>query len=535
LLGSGKVLLTGGSAWSVPEWLGSSELFDPGPGAWTRGPGLTSARTGHGAALLGSGKVLVMGGYGGVPLAGAELFDPATGAWAPAPAMSAPRSTARATTLSDGNVLVTGGSQYEVFVAATGTWRAPRSFVPGVSGYATAPLPAGRLLISGGSSGSSTAATWSYDPAADAFTPAKPMSTPRSGHTATRLSDGRVLVAGGRDSGGGGQLSSAEIYDPATGNWTPTGGLAVARSGHLAALLGDGRVLIATGEGPDSATAGPRSTEIFAPALGTWSDAGPLAGPRVAAAIVRLGDGTVLVTGGVSRNGMAGTERWAPTTTMRVADAIDFGAQRSGTAGASSAVTVTNDGPAPLLLDGVALSGEFALAADGCSGAPLAPGASCAIELRFGPLGAGPREGAMRLLANTTRREHVIALRGTGVLGATPTPTPTAQPPVATPTPNPVPKPGPRIEIAFRSGYSAVGLPRRKACKGRVSLQLRKGKQVLVRRTVKLDKRCRYAVTFSLRRTRVGSARTLTVVARFHGNRYLGATTNRFKVRVPRS
>ena len=28
-------------------------------------------------------------------------------------------------------------------------------------------------------------------------------------------------------------------------------------------------------------------------------------------------------------------------------------------------------------------------------------------------------------------------------------------------------------------------------------------------------------------------AKTLTVAARFHGNRYLGATTNRFKVKVP--
>jgi hypothetical protein len=32
---------------------------------------------------------------------------------------------------------------------------------------------------------------------------------------------------------------------------------------------------------------------------------------------------------------------------------------------------------------------------------------------------------------------------------------------------------------------------------------------------------------------KIGKAKALTVVARFHGNRYLGATTNRFKVRVP--
>jgi Galactose oxidase, central domain len=40
----------------------------------------------------------------------------------------------------------------------------------------------------------------------------------RSGHTATRLLDGRVLVAGGDPSG-----TTAELYDPTTGTWSRTG------------------------------------------------------------------------------------------------------------------------------------------------------------------------------------------------------------------------------------------------------------------------------------------------------------------------
>src|SRR5215213_7210151 len=45
------------------------------------------------------------------------------------------------------------------------------------------------------------------------------MMTARRGHTATHLSDGRVLIAGG-DSAGGGYLNEAEIFDPASGTFS---------------------------------------------------------------------------------------------------------------------------------------------------------------------------------------------------------------------------------------------------------------------------------------------------------------------------
>ena len=49
------------------------------------------------------------------------------------------------------------------------------------------------------------------------------MGTPRDGHTAVRLLDGRVLVVGGAN--GDENDTSAELYDPASGTWSATGNM----------------------------------------------------------------------------------------------------------------------------------------------------------------------------------------------------------------------------------------------------------------------------------------------------------------------
>ena len=84
-----------------------------------------------------------------------------------------------------------------------------------------------------------------YDSANGTWTPTGSLHVSRFRHTATLLSDGKVLVAGGTFASA---LATAELYDPINGTWTLTGNLHVGRYGfHTATLLPDGRVLVAGG------------------------------------------------------------------------------------------------------------------------------------------------------------------------------------------------------------------------------------------------------------------------------------------------
>src|SRR5436190_20332683 len=99
---------------------------------------------------------------------------------------------------------------------------------------------------------------------------------PRTGHVATALSDGRVLITGGRDHDGN-LVAVSEIFDPESQTSTASATLTTARVDHTATRLADGRILVAGGTG----TSGPLSSaEMFDPA-------NPAAGFHVVGAAMR--------------------------------------------------------------------------------------------------------------------------------------------------------------------------------------------------------------------------------------------------------
>jgi len=127
---------------------------------------------------------------------------------------------------------------------------------------------------------------------------AAPMLEPRSGHSATLLPDGKVLIAGGMRRNQD-FYRSAELYDPATGKFQAAGEMSVARVGHIAVLLRSGKVLIAGGWVGQGGT---DSAELYDPGARKFTVISRMTAPRGRPSATLLADGDVLIAGGEERN-----------------------------------------------------------------------------------------------------------------------------------------------------------------------------------------------------------------------------------------
>ncbi|MDM0002628.1 kelch repeat-containing protein [Variovorax sp. J22P240] len=183
-------------------------------------------------------------------------------------------------------------------------------------------LTVGKVLVAGGYDDTITLASAAlFEPATGLWAATGSMSATRFFHTATLLPNGRVLVAGGEDLTGAFR-ASAELYDPATGLWTPTSAMSVARSGHTATLLPSGKVLVAGGtNGGFLATA-----ELYDPATGLWTATGNMNTARSVFTATLLTDDRVLVAGGTNGSPLAEAElydavsgQWTPTAPLLAA------------------------------------------------------------------------------------------------------------------------------------------------------------------------------------------------------------------------
>ncbi len=225
LLPSGKVLIAGGSPASATA-TASTELYDPSAGTFTATGSMLSARWGAGATLLPNGRVLMTGGFPGGPginfLSGAELYDPTTGTFSVTGSMNVARYSFTLTLLGSGKVLVAGGygttlqgsdlSSAEIYDPSTGAWQFTGSMTTAAGNRTATLLPNGKVIVAGGGLVGQPvffSAAELYDPVAGIFSSTASMNTGRMNAAASMLGNGTVLIAGGFN---GSALSSAELY-----------------------------------------------------------------------------------------------------------------------------------------------------------------------------------------------------------------------------------------------------------------------------------------------------------------------------------
>jgi hypothetical protein len=167
-------------------------------------------------------------------------------------------------------------------------------------------LSDGRVLVAGGrtSENSVLASAEVFDPKTSKFSRAGDMHEARWLHIAALLPSGKVLVAGGApDVAGKSELSSTEIYDPAARSFSPA---AKMNEGRMklpdATALLDGRVMI---------SGGAASAEVYDTRSNTFHTvSGTMDSPRFFSAAIQLMDGSFRIFGGYDSSGVSTAKTW---------------------------------------------------------------------------------------------------------------------------------------------------------------------------------------------------------------------------------
>jgi len=321
LLKDGRVLVTGG--WYRPGGkttrLASAYVYVPAQDAVVAAGSMTTPRDSHTATLLPDGRVLVAGGYESYnkPTSTVEIYDPtkpAGSAWSAGPALPGLRAAQAVVTLKSSEVvLVAGwdGSQPLASLAifqTSGSWKLPAAALNEKrSGHTASLLPSGKMLVVGGYDASQQQWLDSlelYDPVAGTITllTAKLLEK-RSGHTSTVLNNGMVLIVGGF-CGGSCSISSDELYDPTTNTVKAVSHAGGSPTNQTATLLTDGTVLVAGGEGNSDAQ---KAVAYDSTGGGSWTILPSMNHGRHDHTASLLQDGSVLVVGGK-------TGSWEPIT-----------------------------------------------------------------------------------------------------------------------------------------------------------------------------------------------------------------------------
>lgn len=281
-LNDGRMLVTGGLD-ALGAVTSSCEIYNPATNAFTPAANMIGVRAGHAAVTLADGRVMVAGGtnnYTDLTTAitnainTVEIYNPATNAWSSAPALGGRRVVPALTLLSNGKVMVSGGVEvtllFGIPIGVTSTNKT-QLYTPSTNSWATGPaMPSGRAYHH---------------------------------ESQVTLADGRVLMTGGVfvpdlvNALNATSIAAADVYNPTTNTWQATT-MSRQRTGHSATRLANGDVIVCGGaEGVVQTQIVINAVARFSPATNTWADLAPLVEPRAAHAARLLPDNSLVLLG----------------------------------------------------------------------------------------------------------------------------------------------------------------------------------------------------------------------------------------------
>jgi hypothetical protein len=295
-LADGRILFTGGLGLNGQPTTAAA-VYDPVTQQTTT-LALGTARAGHGASLLGNGRVLITGGLSSFSLTDplslftsllntSEIFDPATNTFSAGSPMLEARAFHTSSSLTNGQVLIAGGLSLLPIVN-----------IPTVSFTA-----------------------YLYNPNSGGFGLPALMNGPRFLHSAVGLSNGRVLIAGGLTLDLSQFLQTGQIQDIIIGTrddcqlyqsglfgfgtFTTVPGMQEGRAGAAIAALPNGEALIAGGfrltiDIPNASfeLTATGSADLFSQGPNRIQATGSMSAARIFPVSVNLPDGTVMIVGG---------------------------------------------------------------------------------------------------------------------------------------------------------------------------------------------------------------------------------------------
>jgi hypothetical protein len=372
LMDNAKVLQFDG--WQQPE---PTEVYDPATQTFATQTAPDSVFC-SGMAELPDGRVLVVGGYGGlstgqIGIVDTTIFDPATNTWSRVANMHSPRWYPDLTELADGRFVAISGNDTtathwadtpEVFDPTTGQW----TLLTGVSTSQVheEEYPFSYLLPNGNvfTIGPSEDKSFELNVDAKTWTAVGGSSGVVNG-SSVMYRPGKILY-----SGGAADLnpSTAAASSTATINltvanpaWQQTAPMAHARIYHTLTMLANGTVLAVGGEptagqtGQTEVSGGVLPSEIWDPNTGAWSPAAATGTTRgYHSTALLMPDGTVLVGGsGHANPGLAAQDssqvyspayltKGARPTISSVPSSISYGANFNVTMGDASTVSQVN-------------------------------------------------------------------------------------------------------------------------------------------------------------------------------------------------